>query len=80
MNSKAIRWQSRRGMKELDLFLLPFFDAKFDLLDNYSKNAYLSLLDEADPDIYNWLMSYSQPENSSLQNIVKKIREFRLSE
>lgn len=55
--SKAqIRWQCRRGMLELDLILLDFFDTYYDRLSNTLQVAFSELLERSDPELYDWLL------------------------
>lgn len=69
-----IKWACRRGMLELDLILLPFFDQYFDTLSAMQKEAFVKLLECPDPDIFNWLMAYSEADNNELKEIVAVIR------
>jgi antitoxin CptB len=73
MNKNRILWACRRGMLELDLFLLPFFTRYFDALPLETQQKLVNLLEEADPDIFAWLMGHvpAPPEH---QNIVELIR------
>lgn len=71
------RWACRRGMLELDLFLLPFFDAYFHTFSENEKATFILLLKEADPDLLSWCMGYSTPINKEFIEIVQKIRRFR---
>ncbi len=68
------RWACRRGMLELDLILLPFFEAHYQQMPPAQQVLFKRLLNEADPDLYNWLMGYGQPEDPELQAIVDVIR------
>jgi antitoxin CptB len=64
-------------MLELDLILLPFFEKCYMTLSNDEKQAFNDLLDEPDPDLYNFLLGYAEPEQVKLKNIVGLIREFK---
>ena len=53
---KKLRMRSwRRGMKEMDLILGPFADARLADLDAPVLDAYEALLDENDQDLYLWV-------------------------
>lgn len=58
-NLQQIRWACRRGMRELDLILLPFFDDAYQALRSDDKERFIALLKETDPDLLNWLMGYA---------------------
>lgn len=69
-----IKWACRRGMLELDLILIPFFENNFAMLTQEQKQAFIALLGQPDPDIFNWLMGYAVPEPFELKEIVELIR------
>lgn len=74
MHGARIRWACRRGMLELDLLLIPFFDHHFTNLSAVERVHFEHLLQHTDPELYEWLLGQSLPEDSSLMDIVKKIR------
>lgn len=50
----------RRGMKEMDLILGPFADRGLSGLDSAALEAYESLLEENDQDLYRWVSGAAQ--------------------
>lgn len=68
-----MRWASRRGLLELDLFLEDFVANAYPGLDDNMKALYKKLMGEADQDLFEWLMGRSQPDES-LKPIVEVIR------
>ncbi len=68
-----IRWACRRGMLELDLFLLPFFEHHYQDLDEKMQQTFIQLLSCDDPDLFAWLMGKSKPL-AQYTFIVEKIR------
>ena len=50
----------RRGMKEMDLILGPFADRGLAALDAARLEAYESLLEENDQDLYRWVSGAAQ--------------------
>lgn len=70
-----LRWRCRRGMLELDLLLNPFLENKFPQLSHELQENFILLLDEADPDIYNWLLEAEIPPKI-LQPIVDCLRDY----
>ena len=69
-----LRWGCRRGMLELDLILIPFFDQYFDGLDTETQQVLEQLLTHPDPDLFQWLMGYSVPTEGHLVALVEMIR------
>ena len=68
INRNRIHWACRRGMLELDLFLLPFFNAKFDTLTSDEQEDFYVLLEESDPTLQDWLMNNSEVSNAKFSN------------
>jgi len=68
-----LRWRSRRGMLELDLLLLPWFDEVFRQATDEDQQAFMLLLDQEDPEMHEWFNQRQEPEDPELNRIVKKI-------
>ena len=66
-------WRSRRGLKELDLLLVPFAEARFDALSAMQRAAYADLLERDDHDIWSWLSGRETPLEPALAEIVTLI-------
>jgi len=71
---KKLNWQCRRGMLELDVILIPFLENHFDTLSASLKQDFERLLEQADPDIYTWIMGFGQCEEQKLFAIINLIR------
>jgi antitoxin CptB len=71
LNKNQIRWACRRGMLELDCFLLTFFDDCYDHLSLSEKQDFASLLTEQDQDLYNWLLFVTPPPTQFAELIGK---------
>ena len=69
-----LRWACRRGLLELDKFLLTFFDDCYDDLSLAEKQDFVTLLNEADQDLYNWLLGVSSAPTPAWQSLCDKIR------
>ncbi len=68
-------WHSRRGMRELDVLLVPFLDEKYVKLEEEDQARYRALLDCEDQDLFAWFMSREKAHNEDLQRIVELILE-----
>ena len=71
-----LRWRSRRGMAEVELQLLPFFEQCFLRLPRKDQEAYARLLEADDWQINDWLRGGCAPDDPSLSGIVRRIRRF----
>ena len=77
-NLGRIRWKCRRGMLELDLMLLKFFDNHYADLSPKEKRHFEHLLEEPDPVLQEYLYGISAPDDENLQTILRKIMASRL--
>lgn len=68
-----LRWRSRRGMLELDLLLLPFFDEVYRDLDEARQQTFVKLLEQDDPDLLAWFSRNGRPEDDDLAELVEFI-------
>ncbi|MDA3133635.1 MULTISPECIES: FAD assembly factor SdhE [Enterobacteriaceae] len=75
INNKArIHWACRRGMRELDISIMPFFEHEYDALSDDDKHVFIRLLECDDPDLFNWLMNHGKPADPELQRMVQLIQ------
>ncbi len=70
-----LRWRARRGTRELDRLIGGWLEARHARVDNELRQAFDALLDEADPDLWDWLTGH-QPAPQRLAAIVDEIRAF----
>ena len=75
MNKTRLRWACRRGMLELDLILLPFFENQFSQLSESEQQAFTALLAEPDQDIYAQILGFQACSNLKFSNILTSIRK-----
>ena len=65
-----IRWRSRRGMAELDILFIPFFDDVFPFLSETRQNAFVRLLTEEDPELWEWFSERATPQDLEYLDLV----------
>ncbi|MDF7681396.1 FAD assembly factor SdhE [Enterobacteriaceae bacterium ESL0689] len=71
-----IHWACRRGMRELDVLLMPFFEQQYDTLSDEDQQLFICLLKNDDPDLFSWLMNRSEPADARLQRIINLIQRW----
>jgi antitoxin CptB len=71
---ERLRWQCRRGLRELDELLQPFLRCRYDDLDAAEMLVFRDLLACTDPDLLNYLMKNKIPEDHGWVAIIEKIR------
>lgn len=73
-NKNRIHWSCRRGMRELDIAIMPFFENEYDELSDADKHIFVRLLECEDPQLYRWLMNQETPEDADLENMIRMIQ------
>ncbi|MDG3087144.1 succinate dehydrogenase assembly factor 2 [Vibrio hannami] len=74
-----IKWACRRGMLELDVVIMPFFEECFDTLSESEQQDFVALLECDDPDLFTWVMQHGRSEDEALAKMVDKIVAHNLS-
>ena len=69
-----LRWRCRRGMRELDQLLGWYLDTRYARCDEATKIAFSTMLDQPDPDLWDWLSGRSVPGHAQWRDINDEIR------
>ncbi len=70
-----LRWQSRRGLLELDQFFEPFFSRDLSGCDETTIAALERLLDCQDLELLDWLLGRSAPQDPQLGYALELLRQ-----
>ncbi|PWI34704.1 succinate dehydrogenase assembly factor 2 family protein [Vibrio albus] len=68
-----IKWSCRRGMLELDVVIMPFYEECFDSLSAEEQTDFVALLECDDPDLFRWVMHQGVSDDPKLAAMVDKI-------
>ena len=68
-----LRWQCRRGMRELDELLLRYLDHAYTQAGDSEKRAFHALLELSDPELASYLLQQQEPPQD-LIDVIAKIR------
>lgn len=71
--ARRIWWRSRRGLRELDLLLLPFVEDILLDLDEAERGVYLRLIDREDSDLMPILTGREPAGDAELAAMVDRI-------
>jgi antitoxin CptB len=78
---KRLRFRSwHRGTREMDLILGRFADAHMEAMTAEQLDRYAALLENSDPDIYDWLTDRAQPPSSAETDVLQLLRRFKVHE
>ncbi len=69
-----LRWQCRRGMLELDLFLQGFMDKEYNNLTQEQQQTFERLLETPDQMLLDYLMGRVIPYDKEIADVAKQIR------
>jgi antitoxin CptB len=68
-----LRWQCRRGMRELDELLLRYLENHYVDADAREKAAFSAVLDLADPELNAYLLQRQTPASESIARVIQRI-------
>lgn len=71
---RQIRWRCHRGMLEVDIILLNFFDRHYVDLPDSDQQSFVELLEKQDPQLWDWFLHPEQVEDR-FKRIVRIILE-----
>ena len=69
-----LRWRCRRGIKEMDVLLERFLTRSYPSLAADEQGLFEKLLEEADLDLYGWVMERAEPGNPDYLPLVEGLR------
>jgi len=73
MPNSRLRWQCRRGMRELDELLISYLNKYFMQSTDDEKEAFEELLQLSDPELIKLLLTSYESELESINSIIQKI-------
>ena len=75
MNERArLRWQCRRGMKELDVLLLGYLERYYPDVSAEERSIFAELLALQDPQLFGYLIGREVPADAAVAHVIRKIR------
>ena len=71
----ALKWQCRRGMLELDVFLQKFLQYGYDQLDEQQRKDFYEILEYPDQELVELLLGQIFATEKHINDIADKIRQ-----
>ena len=71
--NSRLRWQCRRGMRELDELLLRYLEHHYAGANAQEKADFRAVLDLADPELNAYLLQRQTPASKGIARVVKRI-------
>ena len=76
---KRLRFRSwHRGTREMDLILGRFADAHLAAMTQAQLDRYAALLENSDPDIYDWLTDRAAPPKTAESDVLQLLLQFKV--
>jgi len=73
-----LRWRCRRGLRELDVLLMNYFDHHFSRSNPQQQLAFVALLEMQDPVILSYLTGKSRPKDVAIADIIQQLTATRV--
>ncbi len=74
-HTARLRWQCRRGMRELDDLLMAWMEARFEHAPEAQKAAFEMLLELPDPELASYLLRGEPAGSADANDVIKQIRD-----
>lgn len=71
---KKVIYRARRGLKELDFYLDHYVKHHYLQASANEKATFMLLVEQEDPDLLDWFMNISEPQDVQLQALIEKIK------
>ena len=68
-----LRWQCRRGMKELDVVLERWLMTRYPQAAERERRAFRELLDAQDPQLVAWIFQHERPADPDVAALVDEL-------
>lgn len=74
LQERKVIYRARRGLKELDIYFDPYVRHYYLSAPEAEKQAFALLIEQEDPDLLDWFMAVSEPEQPQLRQMIEKLK------
>lgn len=74
VSDARLRWQCRRGMRELDVLLTRYLDDRYPAAGDTEKLAFERLLEMSDPELVGYLLRGERADDPAIENLFRCLR------
>lgn len=75
INRFKLEWACRRGMRELDKMIMPFYQQHFDELNESQQQAFVEMLNYSDPELFRWVMHQAPAPSKEIAELIQLMRD-----
>ena len=76
LEERKVIYRSRRGLKELDIYFDPYVKELYLTASDEEKALFAYLVEQEDPDLLDWFMAVSEPENPEVMALITKMKAY----
>lgn len=74
LEQRKVIYRARRGLKELDIYFDPYVKTQYLTAPADEQALFEELVEQEDPDLLDWFMAVSEPENKALLDLIAKMK------
>ncbi|MDY5105665.1 MAG: succinate dehydrogenase assembly factor 2 [Actinobacillus minor] len=74
INRFKLEWACRRGMRELDKMIMPFYQNHFDSLTAAQQQTFAEMLIYPDPELFRWVMHQLPAPTQGMTDLIELMR------
>jgi len=71
---RRLRWQCRRGMRELDVILARYLEVVYPSTDAAEREVFEAFLKRQDPEISAWILGRETPVDPATATLVERLK------
>lgn len=75
LHDRKVIYRARRGLKEIDMFFDPYVRLHYLQADGAEKATFARLIEAEDPDLLDWFMNVSTPEDVELVALIQRLKQ-----
>lgn len=75
INRFKLEWACRRGMRELDKMIMPFYQNHFNELNETQQRAFVEMLNYSDPELFRWVMLQAPAPTEEIAELIRLMRD-----
>ena len=80
LHDRKVIYRARRGLKEIDMFFDPYVRSHYLQADAAEKAAFARLIEAEDPDLLDWFMNVSVPDDAEFVVLIKRLKQLHYPE
>lgn len=79
LHDRKVIYRARRGLKELDIYFDPYVREHYLTASQQEKDTFSKLIEQEDPDLLDWFMAVSEPEDQDFAQMIQKLKQLHHS-